>query len=404
VALKPASNQPKNRWINEISVMDTVIYVCANNSLNGYGPNSLNGFGWHTLQNILSSPFNGQYYSAGRVTSSKIFLGTINGLYTTINSGENWTKVAFGYDSMCVIKSIKTLSGKIFISTCKGIYSSINNGVFWQHLNNGIVGQNYPELVYLSDTLLVGICTYPDKYIYHSTNSGSSWTATSFSLPQPDEVFFGPAVYFKGKVYLSQSKWSHSLGAPVYRTADFGATWDSVSSIHATDYGINCFLPYNNFLFAATDSGVYRSANEGYTWADVSGNLRDSLGVTAMAVYGNQFYAGHRMKGIYKTPINTLVNTKETSSEIPMSFKLEQNFPNPFNPITEISYSLPVKAFTTIKVYDLLGQEVISLINENKEAGTYSLQFDGSSLSSGVYFYKIIAGDFTDTKKMVLIK
>jgi hypothetical protein len=91
-------------------------------------------------------------------------------------------------------------------------------------------------------------------------------------------------------------------------------------------------------------------------------------------------------------------------NENPYSFKLSQNYPNPFNPVTMINYELPLKGLVTVKVFDILGREVSTLVNEIKDAGNHELLFDASKLSSGVYFYKIISGSFVDTKRMVLIK
>jgi len=88
----------------------------------------------------------------------------------------------------------------------------------------------------------------------------------------------------------------------------------------------------------------------------------------------------------------------------PLAFKLEQNYPNPFNPSTTISYQLPTSGQVTLKVYNILGDEVASLVNEEKPAGNYDVKFDASQLSSGVYFYKLQTGDFVETKKMILMK
>jgi hypothetical protein len=94
----------------------------------------------------------------------------------------------------------------------------------------------------------------------------------------------------------------------------------------------------------------------------------------------------------------TVLNT------IPTEFSLLQNYPNPFNPRTTIKYSIPQKSFVSITVYDILGKEVSKLVNEEKQAGSYEVQFDGSRLSSGVYFYRLHAGSFFKTKKLVLLK
>ena len=89
---------------------------------------------------------------------------------------------------------------------------------------------------------------------------------------------------------------------------------------------------------------------------------------------------------------------------VPANFILYQNYPNPFNPATTISYSLPAERKVIIKVFNLLGREVAELVNEEKGAGSYQVSFNASSLSSGVYFYRIRAGDFVQTKKMILLK
>jgi hypothetical protein len=93
-----------------------------------------------------------------------------------------------------------------------------------------------------------------------------------------------------------------------------------------------------------------------------------------------------------------------TQNETVEEYSLSQNYPNPFNPVTEISYTLPKPGFVTLKVYDLLGKEVATLVNEVKKVGKYSVNFNGESLSSGMYIYKLESNEFTMTKKMMLIK
>ena len=90
--------------------------------------------------------------------------------------------------------------------------------------------------------------------------------------------------------------------------------------------------------------------------------------------------------------------------EIPDEYELVGNYPNPFNPTTKISYQLPNKAQVTLKIYDLLGREVAILVNEEKQAGKYEVEFDASSLSSGVYLYRISINDFVKTMKMMVVK
>ncbi|MCX6168389.1 MAG: ice-binding family protein [Ignavibacteriales bacterium] len=98
------------------------------------------------------------------------------------------------------------------------------------------------------------------------------------------------------------------------------------------------------------------------------------------------------------------VTAVKNSLSVPQDFALFQNYPNPFNPTTTINYSLPRSGFVTIKIYDLLGAEIMTLLNEEMSTGNYSIKFDGSNISSGIYFYQLRGGSFVETKKFVLMK
>ena len=100
-----------------------------------------------------------------------------------------------------------------------------------------------------------------------------------------------------------------------------------------------------------------------------------------------------------------VVGVDESDDFVPKEFQLSQNYPNPFNPTTKIRYSLPVSEFVTLKVHDILGREVTTLVNGEKGPGNHEVTFDGSRLAStGVYFYRMTAGNFSQIHKMVLIK
>jgi len=101
--------------------------------------------------------------------------------------------------------------------------------------------------------------------------------------------------------------------------------------------------------------------------------------------------------------VTTLVE-ENIDAKIPEEFVLFQNYPNPFNPITTIRFIIPQSQFVSLKIFDMLGREIKTIVNGNKTPGTYEVNFDGSSLTSGVYFYRLQAGSFMETKKLVLIK
>jgi hypothetical protein len=124
----------------------------------------------------------------------------------------------------------------------------------------------------------------------------------------------------------------------------------------------------------------------------------DSLVGTVVGKYGTILRTtdggGGGPVDVHDMPINS----------IPSEYSLFQNYPNPFNPSTVISYQLPVISNVTLKVYDILGREVARLINEEKPAGSHEVQFTGNGLTSGIYFYQLKAGDYSETRKMILLR
>ena len=164
------------------------------------------------------------------------------------------------------------------------------------------------------------------------------------------------------------------------------------------------FLVYDQgYNFIASDSGIIFEV--GYIVKD---SLSDST--KAHLVFTEAMAADSSISILPFEFINgeislaPSVGVKDITENLPKIFELSQNYPNPFNPSTTIQYDLPKASFVTLKVYNILGQEVATLVNEKREAGRYGVEFDGSKLTSGVYFYRLVTGDFGSTKKFILIK
>ncbi len=121
--------------------------------------------------------------------------------------------------------------------------------------------------------------------------------------------------------------------------------------------------------------------------------------------YNNMMDMNPSETGLYlKKLINLQTGVEDKSGLNGNYFVLSQNYPNPFNPATVISFEIPSRNFVELKIYDLLGREITSLVNEEKDAGKYSIRFNGNSLASGVYFYKLTSGNYSQTKKLILMK
>jgi hypothetical protein len=115
-------------------------------------------------------------------------------------------------------------------------------------------------------------------------------------------------------------------------------------------------------------------------------------------------WCGTQTGQIYHYTSSDPVGIQNINNQVPNNYSLSQNYPNPFNPTTTINFSIPNSSNVSLKIYDILGNQVMTVVNEFKQAGNYSVNFDASRLSSGVYFYTITAGSFKDTKKMMLTK
>jgi hypothetical protein len=188
-----------------------------------------------------------------------------------------------------------------------------------------------------------------------------------------------------------------------------------IADLKTKDAGIN--WEYKELPFYGLSFNIdFRTHNEGWSASGYKFLLTTDKGETwdefetpdSAVVYDLQFtdartgYAVGENGTILKLD-PTLVNV-ENEPDLPEDFILFQNYPNPFNPITKISFQVSDFGFVTLYVYDILGNEVATLINEEKPAGAYEVEFNASRLSSGIYFYQLKAAEFVDTKKMIYLK
>jgi hypothetical protein len=190
--------------------------------------------------------------------------------------------------------------------------------------------------------------------------------------------------------------------------ADF--TWCNSDSLTAGDgYAIACFVDQNG------DSVTVRRGNMtgslgAYNYKRNSvmstGYLTPVCAVYKVGTskYSAFAYAGQGPVNVYFNQEGLVTGVTPISGNIPGSFELKQNFPNPFNPSTTIRFNLPKTGYVSLKVYDVLGNEISTLVNEELTANSYEISLNAAGLASGVYFYKFVSGEFIDVKKMMLIK
>ena len=243
---------------------------------------------------------------------------------------------------------------------------------------------------------------------------------------------------------LGNNIWFGTNSTKVYRSTDLGVTWTSGATTGTLNtYGVHYNTPLNgvaggNAGVVSTDGGatysatpvpgtgnitggisggndnfwvcrgssIYRSSDNGATWIPTSvhtatGTLWDmDMMVSSGCPTGWAVGATGQIVKIE----GSLVGITNSSTETPSTFLLSQNYPNPFNPVTKINFSLPINDFVTMKVYDISGKEVATLVNQSLSIGSYTVEFNASTLASGAYFYTIQAGEYREVKKMMLLK
>lgn len=298
----------------------------------------------------------------------------------------------------------------LYTATSK-IYKSTNGGNNWIAITGNLKS---PEDLFTTmsispvegNVIYAGISGYrgavDSAFLYVTTNGGNSWNNVTNNLPASTDfarVTADPKQ--KGVAYLAVL----TGAARVLMTTDYGTTWNAIAS--AADFadvptkviGVDSTSGY---IYAGTYWGVYRSTDNGSTWSKFGSGLPDAVVDDIAIQYSTHtLRVGTHGRGAWQVDITTGI---ASPSEEPNTFAVDQNYPNPFNPATVISYKLPAVSYVSLKVYDILGKEVAILVNGKQEAGTHVVAFDGSRLSSGVYFYRLVAGNMTSTKKMVLLK
>jgi hypothetical protein len=208
-----------------------------------------------------------------------------------------------------------------------------------------------------------------------------------------------------------------TYGSGVFHSTNCGTTWIKVNGL--VDTLINVLLiptgqtgKSNKNVFAGTTNGLFLSTNSGISWTDAG---LTGQSVLSLAISGNYLYAGSNGYGIWRRPLSEMfTGVEERNSQHPSGFSLEQKYPNPFNLTTNISFFIGTYSYTSLRIYDLLGREVATLVNENKSPGSYQVKWNAKSYPSGVYFYRLSVmptdsryrqiGSFSETKKLLLLR
>ena len=302
----------------------------------------------------------------------------------------------------------------VFLKTTDGGKSwiSMNNNAF-----GGISGNIWRMVDFVNPNVGYFSASGTDVYdkIYKTIDGGENWNETNF---QSDYGAIQILKFYDESIGLAYDI-NHTLDTDfglIFRTIDGGENWETISlasngrgqdfEFIPNDPSIVWFCDYYS-LFFSTDTGK--------TWTMQSAPTDTLMGRDIVFTDENNGRLLCEDNGSYNILITNnnggiVTDIKEYKEiEIPTQLRLEQNYPNPFNPVTTIKYSIELKVKSEkskvkIYVYDVIGNEVAVLVDEQKSAGEYQVQFNGTNLSSGIYYYQLVVGDFVQTNKMILLK
>jgi photosystem II stability/assembly factor-like uncharacterized protein len=396
-----------------------------------------NGANWNTANNGVTNP----YVLTFTVSDTNIFAGTefaSGNVFRSTNNGLSWSLVNNGIPST-IVHTLAVSGFNIFAGTNgNGIYVSTNNGLNWSAANNGLTNTYIHAVAGSGANLLAGA---EAGLVYISTNNGSSWSGYNVA----------GASTFLSFAFSGTNILAGTFAGGVFLSTDNGSTWNSINT-GLTDTNVLSLAIKNDTLFAGTfSSGVWKRSlseiipvelvsfeanvdenevklnwntateinNSGFQIERREENNISWTGIGFVPGFGTtteprsySFFDMNLSPGKYEYRLKQIdfdgtfeyLNKIEVDIVSSIEFSLEQNYPNPFNPTTTIEYSIPQAGLVTIQIYDILGREVATLVDEYLPAGTYETEFSANGLASGIYFYKLTAVNFSQTRKMLLLK
>jgi len=387
-------------------------------------------------------------------------------LYRSIDNGLNWQMII---DSNVVDVAISP-TGKVFVVKDSvdnvkpyfktDVFNSLDNGVNWAKINiteqiaDSLYGYwNYlilkftisPEGIIYSNIGCWGFSSFYQDIIARSIDDGNTWSTPGMSF------WIGRFLDFRNQntISIGYDGMPGALDSHLYLSTDNGNNWSIIKRYFPTAYYCLGYFSNGNIIFDSYGEGIYivnvvdttfnpthisylnPQTGQSFSTGLVEGMLvgtgnlgvflfsdeGDSLGsrnegltnlnIQTLSLDNNGYVYAGTGSGIWRRPLSEVTSLKDAPTQ-PTDFILEQNYPNPFNPSTKISWQSPIGSHQTIKVFDVLGNEITTLVDEFKPAGRYEVEFQSSvgsrHLASGIYFYQLSAGSFVQTKKMILIR
>jgi len=380
---------PENWTIKSIDTNSTLKDVSFSDENNGYVIENYNILKSTDGGNSWTKTYSNNYLMKVLAINENIavLLTGYDEIVITTNRGSDWTTIDTDAEEDLNDLYFTDPNNGIIVGDMGVIIKTTNAGLDWSPITSGTT--EYLYSVCFTDANN-GWTVGNNGTILRTTDGGSTWNPQNSGTTESlyDVCFVNSDIGYA----------TYRYDESILVTTNGGTQWNS-QDIYDGYYSVLSFMDNNNAVLVYY-YGILHTSDAGATWTPQKIGTSNTL--YAVSKVGNRWIAVGAYGTILKSSFGEVA--VRDKNEIPTVFSLQQNYPNPFNPGTKINYSIPKESFVSLKVYDILGKEVVALINEEQPLGSYEVDFDASNLSAGVYFYKLQAGDFVQTRKMLLIK
>ncbi|MBI4810965.1 MAG: T9SS type A sorting domain-containing protein [Ignavibacteriales bacterium] len=327
----------------------------------------------------------GSYVYSFAQHGQTIYAGTDEGLYATTDNGESWKNLTGQTFGGSVYSAVVNPNGKIIVGSNFGIYTSSDGGYSW--ISSGLPNS---QVLFLTIDLSGKIYADADvDGVFFSTDGGLTWVCCNLVRDDIQTITTNET----GEIFVG-------VYGGVLHSTDGGWNWMEHKFTNTYIYSIAFNAAQH--IFAGTYNGIYVSRNNGQNWT-FSG-LSNSSVLSLVLDSQQNLYAGLYHNGVYRSE-RPVTGVDMISSNLPRASQLYQNYPNPFNPSTEIGFDIHRTGMVKIKIFDILGRDLITLVDEKKNPGHYNVSLNASGLSGGIYFCRLqIDQAVVDLKKMALIQ
>jgi photosystem II stability/assembly factor-like uncharacterized protein len=332
-------------------------------------------------------------------------VGSSGTILRTSDGGITWTAQSSGTSEWLWSVSFVDRTTGTIVGGSGTILRTTNGGSTWTS-QSGVTDQNLTGVSFINTQVQIAVGS--NGTILRTTNGGSSWSKQSNGIDTTKRL--SGLSFTDASTGTVVGDWGK-----IYRTTDGGETWTSQPSGTVTFLWGGSFSNASTGIAVGYGGTILLTTNGGTYWTRQSINSTSELFAVSSFDPGTATVVGE-VGTILRFTRNP---TSVTETAIPLQLRLDQNYPNPFNPVTNIRYGVgvvsgqwhalsevewSVASRVRLALYDLLGREVAVLVDERKAPGTYEVQFDGSRLASGVYFYRMQAGNFAQTRKLLLLR